>query len=153
MSQDELTIKNSISINAGPEKVWTFLTEPEFVAQWLGCMHYEKAIGHVFYMQQDPAKRKEGDIEGATHCRILALDQPERFSFSWYLPGTPETEVHIQLKERNGTTEVTLKHVGWDQFDARAIRDIRDALEGGWKSFVLPGLKKIVENGQQTASD
>ncbi|MDX1380529.1 MAG: SRPBCC domain-containing protein, partial [Xanthomonadales bacterium] len=146
MSDDPLTIEHSISILAPPERVWKFLTEPAHVSQWLGCMRYEKAVGHVFYMQQDAQKRHDDDIEGATHCEILALEEPSRFSFSWYLPGTPATEVHIHLQSTAEGTRVTLVHEGWDQFDAGAIRDIRDALAGGWKSFVLPALKQITEH-------
>lgn len=146
MSSDELRIEHTITINASPARVWTFLTEPEYVAQWLGCLQYRKKPGHVFYMQQDESKRNAGNIEGATHCCILALEKPERFSFSWYLPGTPETEVHISLQAAGDTTEVTLVHSGWEKFDATAIKGIRDALEGGWKSFVLPNLKRVAED-------
>ena len=145
MNEDKLIIEHSISINATPDRVWVFLTEPEYVSQWLGCMRYEKALGHVFYMQQDASKRKVDDIQGATHCEILALEKPKKFSFSWYFPDTPATEVHILLKPVGKKTDVTLIHKGWDKFDAKVIRDIRDALEGGWKSFVLPGLKRVVE--------
>ena len=149
MTADAMTIRESVLILAPPEKVWVFLTEPEYVPQWLGCMRYEKALGHVFYMQQDEGKRRDDDIDGATHCKILALDEPYLFSFSWYLPGTPATTIRIQTKAVDDGTEVTLIHDGWDQFDARVIREIRDALAGGWKSFVLPGLKKIVESGEK----
>ena len=145
MSDSSLKIEQTIRINATPQQVWKFLTEPEYVPQWLGCMRYEKALGHVFYMQQDEAKRSNGDIDGATHCEILALDEPERFASSWYLPDTPATEVHFLLSASEGATEVRLVHDGWDQFDASLIRDIRNALAGGWKSFVLPNLKRISE--------
>ena len=109
-------------------------------------MRYRKAVGHVFYMQQDDAKRANDDIEGATHCEIQVLEEPEEFSFSWYLPGTPETRVRILLRAERDGTNVTLVHDGWNQFDAKAIRDIRDALAGGWKSYVLPNLKRVVSN-------
>jgi len=144
LTDDPLSIEHSVRIDAPPDRVWVFLTEPRFVAQWLGCMRYEKSVGHVFYMQQDADKRANDDIEGATHCEILALEEPDQFKFSWYLPGTPATEVEILLEAVEDQTEVTLKHTGWNQFDASAIRDIRDALAGGWKSFVLPGLRNLV---------
>ena len=147
MITENMTIEQSVLILAPPEKVWVFLTEPEYVPQWLGCMRYEKSLGHVFFMQQDEVKRHNDDIEGATHCEILALEEPDLFSFSWYLPDTPATTVRIHLKAVADGTEVTLIHDGWNQFDAQVIREIRDALAGGWKSFVLPGLKKVVESG------
>lgn len=139
-------ITHRLRIDASPEVVWRYLTEPEHVARWLGCLRYEKKIDHVFYMQQDPDKRAADDIEGATHCRILALEEPGRFVFSWYLPGTPETEVEFALETDNGGTTVVLTHRGWDRFDAADIRQVRDALENGWKSFVLPQLRSVVED-------
>lgn len=145
MSESLLDIRQTILIDAPHDKVWAVLTEPEYVRQWLGCLRYEKSLGHVFYMQQDAAKRAVDDIEGATHCRILILEKPHKFVFSWYLPGTPETAVHIDLQAKGDKTEVTLTHIGWDQFDSEAIRAIRDGLEGGWKSFVLPQLKQAAE--------
>ena len=148
MNKDALKIEHTITIDATPERVWTFLTEPQYVAQWLGCMRYAKSVGHVFYMQQDEAKRHADDIAGATHCEILQLEEPYKFSFSWYLPGTPATEVHISLAPLGKSTQVTLVHTGWDKFDAKVIKDIRDALAGGWKSFVLPNLKRIVAENE-----
>ena len=147
MTDNPLTIEHTIEIEATPERVWIFLTEPQYVSQWLGCLRYEKAVGHVFYMQQDEAKRRADDIDQATHCRILALEEPKRFAFSWYLPDMPETEVNILLQPSGTSTMVTLTHTGWDQFDASVIKDIRDALADGWGSFVLPNLKRVVETG------
>ena len=102
MSDSGLKIEHSVTILAPRPTVWKFLTEPAYVPQWLGCMRYEKRLGHVFYMQQDADKRASDDIDGATHCEVLALDEPEAFSFSWYLPGTPATTVHIALTDRRG---------------------------------------------------
>lgn len=140
-------IKATTRIAAKPATVWRYLTEPVYVSQWLGCLHYEKAVGHVFYMQHDKAKRGEGDLDGATHCRILALEEPTTFTFSWYLPGTPETTVTFELAADGDGTVVTMTHDGWDRLDAKEMRAIRDMLANGWKSFVLPQLQRIVEKG------
>ncbi|HKJ15953.1 MAG TPA: SRPBCC domain-containing protein [Xanthomonadales bacterium] len=138
-------ITQTIEIEASQQQVWRCLTEPSKVSQWLGCLRYRKEIGHIFYMQPDENKRGELDIEGATHCRILALNEPREFSFSWYMPGTPETTVRILLKPHDSDCVVALEHSGWEQFEPDMIREIRDGLEEGWKSFVLPALKKTVE--------
>lgn len=42
-------------------------------------------------------------------------------------------------------TRVVFEHEGWDQFPADAVRQIHEALSGGWRSFVLPGLKREAE--------
>jgi len=31
-------ITHRVRIDASPEVVWRYLTEPEYVARWLGCM-------------------------------------------------------------------------------------------------------------------
>ena len=145
MSDGPLAIEHDIDIDAPPERVWTMLTATDQVPRWLGCLRYECRLGHVFHMQQDAEKRARDDIEGSTHCRILAVDQPRHFAFSWYLPGTPETEVHIQLRPEGDATRVTLRHTGWSQFDAEQIRAVRNALADGWRGHVLPALKAACE--------
>lgn len=135
----------TVHVNAPTDHVWRVLTEPQYVSQWLGCMRYENLLGHVFYMQQDQAKRQADDVAGATHCKILALDAGKRFAFSWFVPGFPKTEVAISLAAADGGTDVKLEHSGWDRFEPEAIRAIYEMLAGGWKSFVLPNLKRVAE--------
>ena len=139
-------ILDSIDIDAPVERVWQVLTGEGLVEQWLGCLGYRAEIGHVFHMQQDPAKRAAGDTSGATHCELLELDPPRRMVFSWYYPDTPKTQVEITLAATPSGTRAELRHSGWDQFDEAQIKAIRDALAGGWKSFVLPQLKRVAES-------
>ena len=138
-------IWHSIDIAAAPARVWQVLTSEGLVEQWLGCMGYKAEIGTIFYMQQDAAKRASGDTSGATHCELLSLDPPRSMTFSWYYPDMPKTEVLISLEAAGDGTRVALVHTGWDQYDGEQIRAIRDALAGGWGSFVLPQLKRVAE--------
>jgi uncharacterized protein YndB with AHSA1/START domain len=109
-------------------------------------MRYTCAIGHVFYMQQDRAKAAADDISGATHCEILALDAPHLFKFSWFFPDFPPTFVSFRLEVLGAnSTRVHFEHEGWDKFPPEQIKPIRDMLDGGWKSFVLPNLKRAAE--------
>ncbi len=139
-------IVETIQINAPSATVWRFLVEPARAVGWLGCMRFAGTQGSVFYMQMDQAKREADDISGATHCEIIELVKGKRMVFSWYLPGTPTTTVSVDLMDdQEGGTIVTLVHSGWDRFDADAVKSIHSALSGGWKSFVLPGLKRAAE--------
>jgi uncharacterized protein YndB with AHSA1/START domain len=138
-------ISQSIEIAAPAARVWEVLTSEGMVEQWLGCLGYAAKAGHVFYMQPDPARREAGDLSGATHCELLRLDPPREMVFSWYYPETPKTEVSIRLTAGATGTRVDLVHSGWDQFDAAQIQGVRDALAGGWSSFVLPSLKRVSE--------
>ena len=169
-------IEHRITIEAGIDRAWEVLTDPSHVAAWLGCLQYRAEVGHLFYMQPDPAKRAAGDIDGATHCEILEITPPTRLArhsspggsawrpskpadvrtvplrgrlaFSWFLPGTPRTTVTLTLEARDGgATQVTLVHTGWDQFEADDVRAIHEQLTLGWRDFVLPGLARAAVDG------
>ena len=58
----------------------------------------------------------------------------------------PKTKVLITLEATEGGTRVALVHTGWDQYDGDQIKAIRDALAGGWGSYVLPQLKRVAES-------
>ncbi len=139
-------IREAIIIDAGIDKVWRTMTSAQTVPRWLGCLGYEARLGAIFFMQQDQAKAAVGDVIGATHCEILALDAPTHFRFSWFVPDFPATFISIRLEALSpARTQVLFEHEGWDQFPPDMIRPIYDALSGGWKSFVLPGLKREAE--------
>lgn len=146
MSEKLGPIVAEVEIARSAEHVWRIMTSDATAPNWLGCMEYEKRIGAVFYMQQDREKAQRGDISGATHCEILALEEPALFKFSWFVPGFPSTIVSFAIEATaSGGSRVTLRHDGWDQFEPDQIRAIRAMLDGGWRSFVLPNLKRVAE--------
>ncbi|MEX0644197.1 MAG: SRPBCC domain-containing protein [Parvularculaceae bacterium] len=142
-------IRHEMTMAVPLARAWRVMTEPAYVARWLGCLNYKKKIGHVFFMQPDEKRRAGGNVEGATHCEILALDEPELLKFSWFLPGYPKTEVEFRLRDAGPSrTQVTFVHTGWAQFNAKDIRQIWEQLSGGWISFVMPGLKGVAESAE-----
>ena len=146
MSEPLQDIVHSIDIEAPRSTAWDVMTGMDSVPQWLGCMNYVMKAGTTFHMQPDPAKRAAGDVSGATWCDIEELRKPELLRFSWYMPGTPRTHVAIELEDLGeDITRATLTHSGWDQFPREMMQAIHAMLEGGWKSFVLPGLKTATE--------
>ena len=139
-------IRETILIDAGIDKVWRTMTSEATVPKWLGCMRFESRVGAVFFMQQDRAKALVGDVSGATHCEILALDAPKHFRFSWFVPNTPPTFISIRLEALSPLrTQVLFEHEGWEQYPVEMIRPIFEALSNGWKSSVLPALKHEAE--------
>lgn len=148
MGEPLLPIIAEVVIAAPIDKVWDVLTGESTVPEWLGAMDYKAEVGTTFFMQQDPEKKAVRDTEGSTWCDVVLLEKPTRFSFSWYLPGTPETTVHITLSpEGDGSTFVRLMHDEWDDFEREAIEDYYDQLAGNWETEVLPRLKALVEGG------
>jgi uncharacterized protein YndB with AHSA1/START domain len=138
-------IKTAIEIAAPADRVWSVLTHAGDVEKWLGCLRYQPVLGHVFYMQQDNARRARGDIEGAIHCQVEALDRRRRFAFSWYFPDMPKTHVEIRLAPSDVGTRASLVHAGWNEYPPAQAQPIRDGLATGWSQFVLPMLKKVAE--------
>lgn len=146
MSEPLKDITHHIDIEAPRTTVWPVMTDAASVPQWLGCLRYTGQPGSTFYMQPDRVKFAAGDIAGATHCDIEEMRAPEVFRFSWYMPGTPKTLVTVRLDAKGpDRTRATLTHSGWDQFPPEMVRAIRDMLDGGWKSHVLPNLKTAAE--------
>ena len=126
MGEPLLPIIAEVVIAAPIDKVWDVLTGESTVPEWLGAMDYKAEVGTTFFMQQDPEKKAVRDTEGSTWCDVVLLEKPTRFSFSWYLPGTPETTVHITLSpEGDASTFVRLMHDEWDDFEREAIEDFR----------------------------
>ncbi len=137
----------TILIDAPIGHVWSVLTSEKTVPDWLGCMSYRAVVGTTFHMQPDPERRRRGDVAGATHCDVVALDPPLRFAFTWYVPGTPKTMVEISLHSDGSGTRVTLRHEGWDQFPADMVRAFHEQLSLGWSGSVLPNLRRAAEAG------
>jgi uncharacterized protein YndB with AHSA1/START domain len=141
-----VAVVTETTINAPIGHVWEVLTSDATVPHWLGCMDYTRKVGATFFMQQDPDLKAKSDTSGATHCTIKKLDKPNKFVFSWFQPGTPETIVEFHLfPDGADKTLVRLIHDGWDQFPADAVKPFYDQLKSDWRSSVLPNLKRAAQ--------
>lgn len=139
-------IQSIIEIARPRDEVWRAVSEPSLVEQWMGCLRFLPAPGHIFYLQPHRARREEGDTTDAIACRIEMVDRPRRISFSWGFPDTPDTFVDIRLRNIPGGTHVRLVHTGWDQFDDRETEDVRGGLGHAWHTVALPALKAVAES-------
>lgn len=138
-------IETVIEIAAPRERVWRAVTDPALVVQWMGCLRFQAAAGHIFYLQPDRARREARDVADAIACRIEVLDAPRRLSFAWGFPATPDTFVDIRLRNIPGGTHVRLVHSGWDQFEDREVEGVRGGLGRAWHEVALPALKAVAE--------
>ncbi|RAK64351.1 SRPBCC family protein [Phenylobacterium kunshanense] len=138
-------IQSVIEIAAPRDQVWRAVTEPDLVGQWMGCLRFLPAPGHIFYLQPDRPRREADDVTDAIACRIEIVDRPRRISFSWGFPETPDTFVDIRLSNISGGTHVRLTHSGWDQFDDRETEHVRGGLGHAWHTVALPALRAVAE--------
>jgi uncharacterized protein YndB with AHSA1/START domain len=100
-------ITASVHIEAQPERVFTYFTEPEAIVRWMGD-----------YALLDPTEGGEFtlDVRGApVRGRYLELEPPHRLLISWGYAGSnrlpPGTStVEVRLRPESGGTRVDIEH-------------------------------------------
>jgi hypothetical protein len=105
MVEDVLSI---IEIAAPREQVWQTLTQPWLVSQWMGCLRFRPAAGHVFYLQPDRALRTADDVTGAIACRTSSTPGTARTcAAAWGGPGTRWRCRRLRRWRRAGESRLT----------------------------------------------
>jgi uncharacterized protein YndB with AHSA1/START domain len=97
----------TLYIDAPPERVYAYFTEPEAIVVWMGD-----------YALLDPAPggRFEVDIKGSAGARrFLHLDPPHRLVISWGYAGSSSlppgaSTVEVRLTAEGAGTRVELQH-------------------------------------------
>lgn len=145
-------LTETIEIDAPPEVVFTYFTQPELIVRWMG----EWADLHP-----EPGGRFALDITGhAVRGEFLELDPPHRLRFSWGYAGSDDvppgsSTVEVRLVAIATGTRVELEHhglptprqaehaVGWHHYLARLASDDPGPDPG------MPPIRKSVipENG------
>ena len=105
------TVEHVVHIDARPETVWSFWTEPERLCEWWGVEADAVAeTGGVFRVVMESGPIMLGEF--------LELEPPHRllFSFGWEggAPGGPlppgSSRVEVVLADQAGGTLLTLRH-------------------------------------------
>jgi uncharacterized protein YndB with AHSA1/START domain len=142
MADDSPVIKE-IFIDASPEEVFPYLTEPDKYRLWMGiAVDLDPRPGGLF--QVDPNGLDV--IVG----KFLEVDPPHRvvFTWGWKEPGHPipagSTRVEIELKPLRGGTLLRLTHTGLSE-------PSRGRHDGGWSHYL--GRLKILMSGGSPGPD
>lgn len=101
------------------ERVWDYLTEPELLVQWLMPNDIRPVVGHKFQMKTRP--RKSSGFDGTVYCKVLEVEPFRKLVYSWKggmgeEHPTLDSIVTWTLSEKEGGTELTLKHSGFKGF-------------------------------------
>lgn len=132
-------IKQIVVFDAPIQKVWDSVSTSEGMSSWFMPNDFKAEEGHEFHIQSP---------FGPSPCKVLAINEPNKLSFSWDTDGWVVT---FLLKEQGDQTEFTLIHSGWKDEDAIVGKAgekssiIRDRMNGGWVGIVHERLKKVVE--------
>jgi uncharacterized protein YndB with AHSA1/START domain len=146
---EQVTQIYSVFIRATSEQVWDAITKPEFTQQYFhGSViesTYEPGASYCAYSSDGSKQYVEGEvIESIPNERLVTK---WRATWSPELAVEPLSRVTWELEPASdGVTKLTVVH---DNLDASPLTAAQVA--GGW-SFVLSGLKTLVETGKPLSS-
>lgn len=119
---DERTIERTLRVDAPPEVVFDFLTDPDRMPQWMGFgAELDPRPGGVFRCAM---------VRGAIFAcgEFVAVERPHRIVFTWGWQGSDKlvppgsTRVEFTLRQDGDGTLLTLRHsglpIGHDPFHA-----------------------------------
>ena len=117
-----------------PEKVWRALTTQLLIEDWLMANDFQARVGHRFTLRTNPV----GGWNGVIECEVLAVEPPERLSYSWASMGL-ESVVTFTVAPTASGARLRMEQSG---FPADATQNLRGA-EYGWNNF-LDRLEPVV---------
>ncbi|OXM82408.1 SRPBCC family protein [Paenibacillus rigui] len=129
-------ICQTIMLQAPIQKVWDAVSTAEGIAAWFMPNTFEPLLGHEFTLTSP---------YGISPCKVTELAPPNRLAFDW----GKDWHVSFELEEVDGMTRFTLVHSGWSQDSVTEVgaphSEIRERMNHGWETAVLPRLQKLVE--------
>jgi uncharacterized protein YndB with AHSA1/START domain len=125
-----------------PEQVWTALTDPAAIGEWLMPNDFRAEVGHRFNFKTKPAPGFDGIVD----CEVLIVEAPTRLAYSWKGGGI-DTVVSYRLAREGASTRLVMEQSGFTGLRGYMVSRI---LGGGWKRMIaerLPAAAARVEDG------
>ncbi len=121
MPEDLDPILIQVTIPLPPPMIFSALTEPAQLGDWLGAKAVvEATVGGRFELGFS------GETPFVSHGRVTHLVAPTELGFTWQGPPAfdalmnrePLTHVYVRLQESPEGIDVTLEHAGWKSGEA-----------------------------------
>jgi len=135
-------------IRTTPEKLWSALTDPEFMKQyWFGVTI------ECGWQKGSPWKLVYPDGRLADAGEILEIDPPRRMVIRWQNEWKPELKAEgpsrctIELEPTGGAVKLSITHE-IERPDSKFITSV----SGGWPK-VISNLKSLLETGSSVLQD
>jgi uncharacterized protein YndB with AHSA1/START domain len=139
----------SLFVRATPEQLWDAITKPEFTTKYFYGSIIESTFEPGAPYNGWSSDRSQQYVEG----EIVEASPPHKLVTTWralYDPETaaePKSRVTWEIEPAgDGVTKLTVVH---DELEAAP--KTAENVAGGW-SFVLSGLKTLLETGRPLAS-
>ncbi len=147
----EITVKLSSSVQAPPQRVFEAMTDPNQVAEWWGPEGFscpevtlEVRVGGAYRIAMQPPEGELFHLVG----EYVEVSPPSHlaYTFRWEPPDPDdrETVARLELRERDGATEIELTQgpfatearrelhqAGWTDSLARLARHLTSGLSAG----------------------
>ena len=92
-----------------PERVWSALTDPNALANWLLPTTFQPRLGSRFTFLHKAGSGKRRRV----HCQVVELAAPHRLAYTWQAEDeNVPTLVAWTLEPTDAGTHVTLEHIG-----------------------------------------
>ncbi|MCG3117731.1 MAG: SRPBCC domain-containing protein [Candidatus Manganitrophus sp. SA1] len=147
MKPSEIKLQITRFFPASREKIFEAWTRPDKIMQWFApgemtipLAEVDLRVGGRYRIQMKDPDGGETHTTTGVYKEILP---PQRLVFTWRWegPDSQETEVTIELKEKDGGTELTLTHARF------ANTESRDKHQHGWNGC-LENLSRFLEKSK-----
>ncbi|MET0513087.1 MAG: SRPBCC family protein [Thermoleophilaceae bacterium] len=147
-----------VYIKAAPQAIWDAITQPEWTERYGygGRGEYELRPGGSYRGYTSEDMRAHGAPDLAVDGEILEADPPNKLVQTWRMLMDPDlaaegfTRLTYEIAEREGgLSRLTVTHEleGAPRTAALMRGELEDQGAGGGWSFVLSGLKTVLETG------
>ena len=147
-----------VYIKATPQAIWDAITQPEWTETYGygGRGEYELRPGGSYRGYTSEEMRAHGAPDLAVDGEILEADPPNKLVQTWRMLMDPDlaaegfTRLTYEIAEREGgLSRLTVTHEleGAPRTAALMRGELEDQGAGGGWSFVLSGLKTVLETG------
>ena len=121
-----------------PERVWTALTDPRAIAEWLMPNDFQPRLGHRFQFRIANARGWSGVVD----CEVTWLEPPKRLSYTWRSDKV-DTVVDWSLQPTAKGTRLELVHSGFKGVGQTILRKFM--MGPGWSRMLEKVLPAIID--------
>jgi len=148
-----------VYIKTTPQAIWDAITKPEWTERYGYCVRsdFDLRPGGTYTGYSNEGMRAMGAPDIAVDGEVLEVDPPHKLVQTFRMAMDPDmaalgfTRLTYEIEERkNGVTRLTLTHELEDTPALAVLMSggMEDQGAGGGWSWVLSGLKTLLETGQ-----